>query len=48
MHGCAQCPVLQASRGPRVIAETSFAVERIPAPEEQTNQQCQQRNEMVF
>jgi hypothetical protein len=30
-----------------VIAETSYAVE-LPAPEEQTNQECQQRNEMVF
>ncbi len=48
MLGCAPCPVLQASRGPRVIAETSFAVERIPAAEEQTSQQCQQQNEMVF
>ncbi len=41
MLGCAQCPVLQTSRGVRVIAETSYAVERIPVPEEQTNQQCQ-------
>jgi hypothetical protein len=30
MLGCAQYPVLQTSRGARVIAETSFAVERIP------------------
>lgn len=48
MLGCAQCPDLQTSLGARVIAETSFVVERIPVPEEQTNQQCQYRNEIVF
>jgi hypothetical protein len=48
MLGCAQCPVLQNSRDSHMIAETSFAVVRIPVPEEQTHQQCQQRNEMVF